>query len=77
MTIEDRLQNVFENVFDRQIALTDDLTAEQIPEWDSMAHINLMFGIEQEFGIQFPGNRFAEFNNVGELKRYLQSQVTA
>jgi acyl carrier protein len=77
MTTEERLQGVFETVFDRQIVLTDDLKAEQIPEWDSMAHINLMFGIEQEFGIQFPGNRLAEFRTVGELKRYLESHGAA
>jgi acyl carrier protein len=77
MTTEERLQGVFETVFDRQIVLRDDLKAEQIPEWDSMAHINLMFGIEQEFGIQFPGNRFAEFRTVGELKRYLESHGAA
>jgi acyl carrier protein len=75
MSIEQRLQGVFENVFHRPVEVSDDLTADQIPEWDSVAHINLMFGIEEEFGIQFPGNRFAELRTVRELKEYLQSKA--
>jgi acyl carrier protein len=36
-----------------------------------------MFAIESSFGIQFAGNELAEFENVGELKRYLEAQSRA
>jgi acyl carrier protein len=73
MTLDDRLVDVFHNVFgDDSIVLTDQTTAADIPQWDSVAHINLMFGIEQAFGIQFAGNELAEFRNIGELKDYLE-----
>jgi acyl carrier protein len=75
MSLEDRLREVFENVFQRPVTLDDTVSAADVPEWDSVAHINLMFAIEQEFGVQFPGNRFAEFQNIGELKEYIRQKT--
>ena len=40
-----------------------------VAAWDSLAHINLMFAIEQEFRIEFVGNEMGELANVGELKK--------
>ncbi|MDR4472568.1 MAG: acyl carrier protein [Nitrospira sp.] len=42
---------------------------------DSVAHINLMFGIEQAFGIRFKGNELADMKNIGELKQFLSGRV--
>ena len=55
--------------------VVDQLTAAEVDGWDSVAHINLMFTIENEFGMQFPGNELAEFKNVGDLKKYLHDHV--
>jgi acyl carrier protein len=33
--------------------VTDDASSETIESWDSLAHMNLMVAIEQEFGIEF------------------------
>lgn len=78
MTVHERLEEVFRMVLnDDEIVLTDSTTAADVPGWDSLAHINLMFSIEQEFGVQFVGNQFGEFENVGELERFLESRTGA
>ena len=75
MTLHAQLEEIFQNVLnDDEIVLTDETTAAEIPQWDSFAHINLMCAVEEHFQMQFPGNKFAEFANVGELKRYLESK---
>jgi acyl carrier protein len=75
-SVHERLEALFRQVFgDDDIVLTDATTAEDVPGWDSVAHINLMFGIEQAFGVQFLGNELAEFQNVGELVRYLTARA--
>ncbi|UCD76617.1 MAG: acyl carrier protein [Phycisphaerales bacterium] len=75
MTLHERLEEIFRTVLnDDQLSLSDDTSASDVEGWDSVAHINLMFSIESEFGIQFAGNELAEFKNVGELKRYLESR---
>ncbi len=76
MTVQERLEEVFRMVFDDDsIALADEVTSADVPGWDSLAHVNLMFSIEQEFGVQFVGNQFSEFENVGELRRFLESRT--
>ena len=72
MTLQKQLEEVFQEVFDDDaLVLTDEMTARDIPAWDSVAHINLMFSIEQAFGVHFSGNELAQFKNIGELKAFL------
>lgn len=76
--VHQQLEDVFQNVFnDDTLELRDEMTAEQIDAWDSVAHINLMFAIEERFGIQFAGNELAEFENIGALKQYLAAKTGA
>ncbi len=68
----EQLEEVFKAVFnDDSITLEDGTTANDIPGWDSVAHINLMLSIEQSFGMQFSGDQFSAFENIGELKEFL------
>ena len=48
-----------------------------MPDWDSLAHVNLMFAVEEEFGIHFSGGEFGSFADVGALRRYLEERVAA
>jgi len=72
MEVHEQLEGLFRDVFDdEKLVLTDETTARDIPKWDSLAHINLMFSIEQTFGVRFKGNELAEMKNIGELKSFL------
>ena len=76
MTLHERLQSVFQAVLgDDELALTDGMTSADVEGWDSVAHINLMFSIESEFGIQFEGNELAELPDIGALKDYLRQRL--
>ena len=73
MDVHHRLEQVFRDTFnDEALVLTDEMTSEDVPGWDSVAHINLMFAIESAFRIQFIGNELAEMKNIGELKVQLR-----
>ena len=77
VTLHEKLESVFQNIFnDDELSLRDEMSAADIPQWDSVATINLMFSIEQEFGVQFAGSEFAEFKTIGDLKQYLLSRQT-
>jgi acyl carrier protein len=74
MDVHERLTDVFRTVFgDTELSLAPATTAEDIPAWDSLAHINLMFAIEEEFSVRFAGNELAEMENVAELEAYLRT----
>ncbi len=72
-SVHEQLEEVFRAVFnDDSIRLEDGTTAKDIPGWDSVAHINLMLSIEQSFNVQFRGDQFSKFENIGELKAFLE-----
>lgn len=77
MELHDRLEEVFRQVFDNeQLTLADEMMATDIEGWDSVTHINLMFCIEQAFGVRFTGNELADMKDIGELKRFLAGKET-
>jgi acyl carrier protein len=75
MPVHDELERLFRDVFgDEALVLTDETTARDVPGWDSLGHVNLMFSIEERFNVRFRGNELAEFANVGELERFLEAR---
>lgn len=78
MTVEERMQTVIREVLRRDdLVLTDDLRATDVEGWDSLAHINIMFLLESEFGVQFTDEQLNGFADVGELRRFLTDRVNA
>ena len=71
MTREDvfeRLTEVFKDVFDDEtIELHDETTADDIDEWDSFEHINLIVAVEEEFSFKMPMGKVVAMKNVGEM----------
>ncbi len=62
------LNEVFQDVFDDEsIIVSDTTTADDVEDWDSLEHINLVIAIEQHFGIKFSMKEVAAFKNVGEM----------
>lgn len=72
----EKLNEVFRDVFDDDsITVTDTTTANDIEEWDSLEHINLLAAIEQEFGMKFSMGQVVSMKNVGEMADIIMSQI--
>ncbi len=70
------LNEVFRDVFDdEEITVTDETTADDIEEWDSLEHINLLAAVEQAFGIKFNMGQVVSMKNVGEMADIILSQL--
>ena len=66
--IYERLNTVFRDVFDDdEIEVCETTTADDIEDWDSLEHINLVAAVEQEFGIKFSMAQVMGMENVGEM----------
>lgn len=76
--IRERLNQVFIDLFDDEsIVLSDETTANDIEDWDSLEHINLIVAIEQEFNIKFNMNEVTTMKNVGEMIDIIASRLGA
>ena len=78
----EQLQNVFHAVFgDDDIVLRDEMTADDIDGWDSLAHVNLIIAVEKRFGIRFAAaeisNLKGEGQNIGTFQRMIESKLNA
>ena len=63
-----KLNHVFQDVFDDDsIVVSDNTTATDIEDWDSLEHINLMVAIEEDFGMKFNMAEVTGLKNVGEM----------
>lgn len=64
----ERLTNVFREVFDdMEITIGETTTADDIEDWDSFEHINLIVAVETEFSFRFPMGKVVGMKNVGEM----------
>ena len=74
--IYDRLNNVFRDIFDDDsIVVTAETTSNDIEDWDSLEHINLVVAVEQEFGMKFNMNEVTTMKNVGEMVEIIKSRM--
>lgn len=71
-----KLNEVFRDVFDDEsITVTETTTADDIEEWDSLEHINLLAAVEQEFGMKFNMGQVVSMKNVGEMADIILGQI--
>lgn len=71
-----KLNEVFRDVFDDEsITVTDTTTADDIEEWDSLEHINLLAAVEQEFGMKFDMGQIVTMKNVGEMADIILAKI--
>ncbi|HKT73997.1 MAG TPA: acyl carrier protein [Steroidobacteraceae bacterium] len=62
------LTEIFHDVFeDQSIVPTPRMTAEDVDDWDSLNHINLIVAIEARFKIKFKTAELESLRNVGQL----------
>ncbi len=74
--IYEMLNEVFRDVFDDEdIVVTAETTADDIEDWDSLEHINLVVAVENKFGIKFNMNEVVKFKNVGEMVEVITERV--
>lgn len=62
------LNEVFQDVFDDDtIEVNEETTADDIEDWDSFEHINLIVATEKKFQIKFKMGEVSKLKNVSEM----------
>tara|TARA_Y100001954_G_C15751015_1_gene573671 strand:- start:963 stop:1205 length:243 start_codon:yes stop_codon:yes gene_type:complete len=63
-----QVETIFRDVLDEDdLIIKDRTTANEVDEWDSLNHIQLVVAIEKHFKIRFTSSEIQGFSNVGEM----------
>lgn len=74
--IYSKITPIFQDILeDDDIALTNETTADDIENWDSLSHVRLIVSIEQELGIKFDLSEISDAKNVGDMVAYIKSLI--
>ena len=74
--IFERLNEVFRDVFDYDtITVTEDTTAADVDDWDSLMHITLISAVEDEFDIKFNMKDVVSMKRVGDMVDIIQQEA--
>lgn len=75
MNQKERLQEIFRDIFDdEELIIREDMSANDIEDWDSLAQINLIIAIEKEFKVKFKLDEVSNLKNIGEMLELLSKK---
>jgi len=55
--------------------ITESTTPEQIENWDSVQHLNLVLALETQFGVEFEPEEIEQMKSIGTIVSLLESKA--
>ena len=72
----DKLTEIFRTELeDDNLILSDELSANDVDNWDSLTHMLLISEVENSFNIKFRVKELIKINNVGKLINIISSKI--
>lgn len=74
--ILEKVQDIFRDVLDNEdIVLNRNDSADDIEEYDSLSHVQLVVAIEKEFNIKFSSKDILSWDNFGEMLDCIENYI--
>ena len=70
--IQELMREVFEN---KHLIITNETSAKEIAEWNSLNHVLFIAAIEKKYTISFSLDEMIAFKNVGDIITCLQTKI--
>ena len=71
-----RVQEVFRDELELDdLVLTDETTADDVEEWDSLSHVQLVVALEKAFTVKFTSREILSWDNVGDLVDCIDKKI--
>lgn len=62
---------------DESIRITDATVMDDVPGWDSVAHIRIVVAVESRFGILLDPGEYMEIADVGEMVNSVSAKLVS
>lgn len=73
--MEDRIKKVMSDVFNIDVSLiNNESSPDNIENWDSLKHMNLIIALEEEFEIEFDDDEIVDSMNCALILNILNSK---
>lgn len=71
------IERIFREVMelDETEELYDDMSADNLEEWDSLASMSLVIQLEKKFAIKFEFDDVIQMDSLGSVKRVVMGKV--
>ena len=67
---------VFRDTLDNEdLEIKEETTANDVEEWDSLTHIQLVVAVEKNFKVRFTSKEIQSWKNVGEMVESIQKKI--
>jgi acyl carrier protein len=74
--IFDGVKDIFRDIFDDvDLIIHDSTNSDEIEDWDSLNHINLVSAIEKEFNIRFALGELQTLKDVGAMIDLMEEKL--
>ncbi len=71
------LNGIFREVFaDDSLQVKKETSADDIDDWDSLSHLNLVIAVEMKFGVKFALGELQSLKNVGDMADLVEKKLT-
>jgi acyl carrier protein len=72
-SITDQVQTLLAEAIQVSVELvTPDLAFGDLPQWDSLGHMEVMMRLEEKFGVEISADTIAELISITEICKYLE-----
>ena len=74
--IVEKITGIFREVFgDKSIVINDEMTANDVENWDSLTHMLMITKVEDKLGIKFKLKELNRLKKVGDLISIIESKL--
>jgi len=73
--MEERIKNVFKDVFKGTIEYSSELNRETENRWNSLKHIEFLVALEREFDLRFDGSDATEMNSIKKIIFIIEERI--
>lgn len=69
------INQIFIDVLEDEIEVSEETSAADIEGWDSLTHIILIVETEKKFNVKFNSKEISNWKNVGEMILSIESKI--